>query len=174
MLDGGPGCEGFLGGRKIYVDEQARPERRAFAISHELSHWLLRRAGIPDEEDVVNYLGAATLLPRLAFEADLRRWGWDLLRLKAKHTHASFEAIARRICVLRDARACVFDWPLAGQRDAGAYVIPWHDAPAPSPEEREAAHAAREYGAPVELRPGLKAWPVIEHDWHRVITVANV
>lgn len=165
--------EGLLIGNIIFVAEAQRPQRRAFTIAHELAHWLLRLAGIPDTHDAVNYLAAALLLPRLEFERDLRRLGWDLIALCALHRFASFEVVARRITAMRDARACVFDKPLAGQRRPSSYVIPFDGVP-PTAEEREAARAAAHCGAPVELRTGLTAWPVFEHQWQRVITLANV
>lgn len=172
VLDGGPGCEGILVGRRIIVDVLMRPPRRAFVVAHELAHHILREAKIDDTEAVANYLAAAILMPRFDIEADFRRWGWDVLRIVAKYRHASFEAVARRIVALRDARACVFDKPLQGQAAPSMYVVPW-DGPPPSREERAAARAAVEHGAPIEFRSGLVAWPVLEWDWHRVITVAN-
>lgn len=173
VLDGGPGCDGLLVGSRIIVDESLRPQRRWFAIAHEIGHDIQRKEGLPDTEHGANYLASALLLPREAFELALRRWGWDLIRLAAHFRYASFEAIARRICALRDARACVFDRPLLQQCEPAEYTIPWRYR-RPTLEEREAADAAFECGAPVEFRAGLTAWPVLEHDWHRAITVANL
>lgn len=173
VFDGGPGSKGLLIAKKIYVDETQRPRRRAFTVGHEIGHDIEDEHGLPRAEWRANYLASALILPKLDFEADLRRWGWDLIRLAAKHPHASFECLARRIVALRDARACVFDRPLAGQRKPTSYAIPWRGA-RPSDEERTAAREAIACGAPVELRPGLTAWPVLEHDWHRAITVASL
>src|SRR5690606_35378099 len=97
VRDGGVGCKGYLIGDRIFVDETARSTRRAFAIAHEIGHHLQRKHGLRDTERGANYLGAALLLPRLDFIADLRRWGWDLIALRARHRHASFEALAHRI-----------------------------------------------------------------------------
>lgn len=171
VRDGGRGCVGYLIGDRIFVDESARSTRRAFAIAHEIGHHLQRKHGVRDTERGANYLAAALLLPRLDFIADLRRCGWDLIALRARHRHASFEALARRITALRGARACIFDRPLRGQAPPKSYVIP-NDRTRPTEEERIAAREAMECGAPVELRPGLTAWPVLEHDWHRAITIA--
>lgn len=172
VLDGGLGCAGFLVGRNIYVDESLRAQRRAFAVAHEVAHYLLRRRQMPDPEWKANYLASALLLPRDDFERDLRRWGWDLLRLCAQHRHASFEAVARRIVALREARAFVFDKPLAGQSRPRWYSVP--SGRRPSDEERLAAREAIASGAPVEVRAGLVGWPVIQADWHRAITVASL
>lgn len=169
VRDCGANEDGFLVGRVIYVPESHRRQRRAFAIAHELAHWFLRCAGLPDDEASVNYLAAALLLPRDDFERDLRRVGWDLIALCARHRWASFEACARRIVALRDARVHVFDKPLAGQRKPGRYSIPY--GLTPTTEERIAAAEAVRCGAPVEIRTGLTAFPVLEHDWHRAITL---
>lgn len=176
VMDAGPSpnrrCrQGLLVGRSILIDEALRRERRAFAIAHELAHFLLQLHGLPDTEANANYLASAMLLPRDDFGASLRRWGWDLIALHARHRLASFEAIARRIIALRSARACIFDKPLLGQAPPKSYVIPY-DRSRPTEEERTAAREAVESGAPVEMRAGLTAWPVLEHDWHRAITLA--
>lgn len=164
--------EGALVGRRIFVDYRLRRERRAFAIAHEIGHWLMRETPFARSERAANYIASALLLPRPDVEADFRRFGWDLIAICARHRWASFEAAARRIVALREARAIVFDHPLAEQRPPSFYSVPGGSTP--TDEERIAAREARLCGAPVELRPGLTAWPVLEHDWHRVITVQNV
>lgn len=168
VRDGGPGCEGVLIGHRIFVDEGLRPERRAFAIAHEIAHHLQRTAGFPDTERSANYLGSALLLPRDDFERDLRRVGWHLAHLRKSHPAASHEALARRIVALRDARAVVFDRPHRGQ--LRWYAIP-SESTVPDAEENEAAHEAFACGTPIDLRAGLSAWPVIEPKWARVIVV---
>lgn len=172
IYDGGAGCEGLLVGDEILIDEHMRTERRAFGIGHELGHWLQRRHGLPDTEHGANYLASAVLLPRDDFERDLRRCGWDLLRLRSLHRWASFEACARRIVALREARVFVFDRPLRGQKGPSWYSVPWGRSP--SDEERIAAREAVSTGAPVEIRAGLTGWPVIQDDWLRAITLAAV
>ena len=174
VSDGGPGCEGLLFEElgQILVDETLRRERRAFAVAHELGHFLLRRAGRPDREQDANYVAAALLLPRDDFERHLRWFSWDLVRLRTLHRWASCEALARRIVALRQARAFVFDKPLAAQMRPRWYSIP--SGLRPSPVEREAAREAALSGAPVNLDGSLSAWPVLEHDWHRVITLTDI
>lgn len=176
VRDGGPGCDGYLIGDRIFVDEALPSRRRGFAIAHETGHHVLREAGLevperPDER-AANYLASAMLLPRPDFEADLRRYGWDLIALCAKHRFASFEAVARRIVALRDAHVHVFDRPLAGQRKPGRYSVPY--GLRPTDEERLAAREAVACGAPVELRAGLTAWPVMEHNWARAIVLVSL
>lgn len=172
VLDGGPGCAGFLVGETILVDEALRLERRAFTVAHELAHYVLRERGLPDPEHAANYLASAVLLPRDDFDRDLKRLGWDLIALCARHRFASFEAVARRIVALRGARAFVFDKPLRGQREPSWYSVPWGQHP--SDEERLAAAEAVASGTPVEVRAGLTGWPVIQEDWARAITVTAV
>jgi hypothetical protein len=169
VRDGGPGCEGVLLGDTIIVDEELRPERRAFAIAHEIGHFIQRAERLRDSERGADYFAAALLQPRFEFESHLRRYGWDLIRLHALHRFASFEAIARRIVALREARAVVFDKPLVGQRRPFWYSVP--SGLRPTENERTAANEAVRCGAPVEIVTGCTAWPVLEHDWHRVITV---
>jgi hypothetical protein len=171
VLDGGPTCTGvLLPDGTVLVNDAERPERRAFTIAHEIAHCVLRSAGLEDDEPSANYLGAALLLPKDDFERDLRRCGWDLLHLRARHRLASFEALARRICALRDARMFVFDRPQDAPRRY--YSVPW--GLRPSDPEREAADEAERCGAPVEIVAGVTAWPVVEHGWHRVITLAAI
>ena len=171
LVQHSPGCEGLLVGERILVDDSLRPQRRAFAIAHELGHHLQRLHGLSDTEAGANYLASALLLPRDDFERDLRRHGWDLLRLCCDHRFASFEAVARRIVALREARAFVFDNPLRGQRESGWYSVPW--GLNPSEDERIAAQEAVDFGGPVEVVAGVTGWPVIEHDWVRVITLTS-
>src|SRR5690606_3462804 len=78
VMDCGPSpnarCrQGLLVGRSILVDENLRRERRAFAIAHELAHFLLQLLGLPNTEGNANYLASALLLPRADFQVDLRR-----------------------------------------------------------------------------------------------------
>lgn len=173
VYDGGPGSAGLLIAKRIYVDETLRSVRRAFTIAHEVAHDIQDEHGMPRIEWVADYIAAALLCPRLDFEASLRRMGWDLLHLRARYRLASYEVLARRIVALREARACVFDRPLQGQRDPTSYVIP-HDGSPPDEDEIDAAREAIACGTPVKYRAGLTAWPIIETAWARAITVANL
>lgn len=164
-------CRGKLIGDTVYVSDGLRAEMRAFDICHEIGHRICDEAGIPSTEWRANYLASALLLPRFEFEVDLRRVGWDLLALKARHRHASFEAVGRRIVALREARAVIFDRPLPPHTIRPPRPRTAPHGHRPTEEERVAAREAVLSGAPVELRAGLTAWPVLQHDWHRAITV---
>lgn len=56
------------------------PLYAAFAVGHELGHWLLTRHGYcgNDDEAAADYLGAALLAPRRAFLRARRALGHDL------------------------------------------------------------------------------------------------
>ncbi len=47
-------------------------------IAHELAHWALRRANIPDNEPSCDYLGAALVAPARAFRRAIKHLGADL------------------------------------------------------------------------------------------------
>jgi hypothetical protein len=161
---------GKLIGRTIYVDEDLRPEIRAFDCAHELGHHLCDEAGLPNTERNANYLASAMLLPSFEYKIDLRRHGWDLRALRRLHPNASWEAHARRLAALRGARVIIWDRPLPPYDIRGkTRTVPWRAQP--THEERIAAHEAVRSNEPVEMRAGLIAWPVLEPWWHRVIVV---
>lgn len=69
---------------RIILARGLPPLEAAFAVGHELGHWLLRRHGcLPDndEERHADYLAGALLAPRRAFLAARRALGEDLPRL---------------------------------------------------------------------------------------------
>lgn len=165
-------CRGKLVGRTIYVDEGLRPEMRAFDITHEIGHHLCNEHGLPNTERNANYLGSALLLPRFEYSIDLRREGWRLERLRLRHPSASWEVHARRLSALRDARVIIWDRPLPPRTEpTDTRTVPW--GLTPTREERIAAREAVMSRAPVELRPGLIAYPVLEPTWHRAVVVSS-
>lgn len=99
-----------IGAEMIRYPIRARPERVQRLVLHEVGHWVLQRAGESDEdEEDVDYLALALLLPRAHFLADLGELGHDLPAIKARHPNASHEAIAVRIVQLSPAFASVWD-----------------------------------------------------------------
>jgi len=81
---------------KIFVRRGLTIERRAFAISHELSEWWLRvreRYQGEDIEHVANSIAAAILSPRRAFRRAIEAYGGDFADLAAafrvSQTHAA-------------------------------------------------------------------------------------
>jgi Zn-dependent peptidase ImmA (M78 family) len=71
------------GADKIAIKRSVPRESAAFMVSHELSHWLLRREGLEksDEERAANYLAGCLLAPRPAFRSALRHVGPDFADL---------------------------------------------------------------------------------------------
>ncbi|MBN2294295.1 MAG: ImmA/IrrE family metallo-endopeptidase [Pirellulales bacterium] len=92
----------------ILLRSDPRPERRQWAVAHEIGEhvaWrVFERLGVdPREvagdarESVANQLAGRLLLPARWFEADAVAGGWDLLELKSRYATASHELIARRM-----------------------------------------------------------------------------
>jgi len=82
-------------GPVVVLDSAATPERRNFALAHEVAHILLGHSGEvgENEEREANRLASELLLPAMEF-APAANLG--LRELKEIFPHASFEAIARR------------------------------------------------------------------------------
>lgn len=70
---------------RIYLAHSVPPTYAAFAVGHELGHWLLARAGVRDndEQPSADYLGGALIAPRPAFLAAYRAVGRDFRQLAA-------------------------------------------------------------------------------------------
>ena len=95
----------------IFLGEEPRPERRQWAVAHEVGECMAHRlfrlldfplGSIPDSgrERAANYLAMALLLPRAWFERDGHACNWDLQELKEIYPTASYELIARRMLEL--------------------------------------------------------------------------
>lgn len=158
-------------GSAVYVPVRARRERQHGTLAHELGHVCLEQAGEPDSEDGARYLSGALMLPRRAFERDLAETSWDLRSLRARHTNASAEMIARRIVNLNDAVATIFDQGKVRTR----IVSPW------LPEryaritrfERELADQVLSTGEAVRGDELVWAFPIFSGFWRRVVLVAE-
>jgi Zn-dependent peptidase ImmA (M78 family) len=164
----------------ILIREDDRPERRQWAVAHELGEHLAhelfallaidpREAGDGVRESAANYLAARLLLPTGWFRADAVACDWELSELKQRYATASHELIARRMLDF-SAPICItiFDHGrlTARQSNQGGRV------PSLSPLERAAWLAAHEHGQPAEcvgdeLR--VRAWPIHEPEWKREI-----
>lgn len=157
-----------LDGSTIYVNARARPQRQHGLVAHELGHWALERAAEPDTELGARYLAGALMLPRLAFDRDLRATGWSLVELQARHPNASAEMIARRVTTLRDAVASIWD----GGRFTARVASPWLElGTRPTVQERQLAattFATGEVQHPAELVWSL---PVFDGAHRRVVVV---
>jgi len=99
---------GSVGQGTIVVGPAERPERRQWAVAHEIGESVAYRVfaslGVrPDDvpenarEQVANHLASCILLPRSWFIADGPPLKWDLVALKQRYSTASHELIARRM-----------------------------------------------------------------------------
>lgn len=175
VVTGPPGLGTYLCEDTIFVDPLEREERQGFGVIHECAHELLRGAGLPSTEALTNGLTSCVLLPRIDFMRDVRSTGRDLYALRGLHPWASHEAIARRIVSIAPAIAWVWD-RTAPRRRRYSIVTPgqrWHRRE-PLPVELDAMTAALECGEPVEAVGGVRAWPVREPGFERVICVSDL
>jgi hypothetical protein len=161
----------FLDGDDVHYDGRARPVRQHGLVAHEVAHYLLRRHGEDDPEPAARYTAGALMLPRRAYDRDLRETAWDLHELRRRHPNASAELCARRIAELRDAVVTILD---AGKVRARV-GSPWSSAPRArlTPLERELADAALTSGEVQRANDLLAAWPLFDGRWRRVIVVAE-
>lgn len=92
----------------ILLRPEPRPERRQWAVAHEIgehvahrvfAHWKVDANEISDNarEKAANWLAGRLLLPTASFHRDAAAHGWDLFALKSLYTTASHELIARRM-----------------------------------------------------------------------------
>ena len=98
------------GGLSILLKHDPRPERRQWAVAHEIGEYLSprvfdslaldpRTAPLAAREKIANlrFASRLLLLPTDWFQADAIENGWDLLDLKRRYGTASHELIARRM-----------------------------------------------------------------------------
>lgn len=160
-------------GHVIYVDARASGKRQHGLIAHELGHWALVRGREDNTERGARYLAGALLLPRRAFEEDLREMKWDLEQLRGRHVNASAELIARRVVNLKDAVASVWDNGKLTYRVWSPWLPERLWGRRPSRIEVKLAAAALESGQVERDQDLLAAWPVFEGGWRRVIVLAE-
>lgn len=177
---GGAAVEGQAA---ILLADDPRPERRQWAVAHEigesLAHRVFAELGVdPREappaarEDVANRLAGRLLLPRKWFAADGAALEWDLLALKARYATASHELIARRMLEMRSAViVTMFDQGRAVWRRSNRL----HRPPPMVMAERDAWRVAHATGRAVQCEAGelpegiadVRAWAIHEPEWKR-------
>ncbi|MEM8944922.1 MAG: ImmA/IrrE family metallo-endopeptidase [Planctomycetota bacterium] len=167
----------------ILLADDPRPERRQWAVAHEVGESLAYRvfvrlgvelADIPtsSRERVANQLASCLLLPHEWFAADGDRVGWDLLALKEVYTTASHELIARRMLAMRaSVIITMFDQGALQWRKSNSMRRPPELTIAESSTWRAAFESGRatEYEES-ELPEGVTkvtCWPVHEPGWRR-------
>ncbi|HEX3655696.1 MAG TPA: ImmA/IrrE family metallo-endopeptidase [Pirellulales bacterium] len=164
----------------ILIRSDPRPERRQWAVAHELgehlAHEVFARLAVDPidappaaREAIANYLASRLLLPTHWFSAISRTCDWALPNLKEAFVTASNELIARRMLDFEPA-ACISIY------DHGRLTCRWANRPGRPPPptflERECQLAAHQSGKTVTKMGELlrvRAWPIHEPDWKREI-----
>jgi hypothetical protein len=174
----------------ILVGRSERPERRQWAVAHEIGESVAYRvfgklgvrpdAAPPDaRERVANHLASCLLLPRRWFASDGRALDWDLPALKECYSTASHELIARRM--LEMSPPIVITLCDLGSVNWRRSNLPGR-VPRMLPAEVEAWQRSHTDGvaASASLDPAAKglervrAWPVHEPDWKREFVRSEV
>ncbi len=168
-----------LAGRPtVFLSPDDRPERLQWAAAHEIgesaAYQVFERLDLDPllappalREKVAAELAGALLLPRRAFEADVRRWDGDVPTLKSKYATASHELILTsqlRLDLL--ALVSVFDHGELTRRRTNGQLAP----PPLLTIERRAQLRAHATGQPAILSGHgvrVQAWPVHEPGWKR-------
>jgi len=179
------GEAGRTGRGTIFLGDDPRPERRQWAVAHEIgesvAHRVFAQLGtdvvdIPtaERERVANQLANCLLLPRAWLAADGDCFGWDLFELKQIYRTASHELIARRMLEMTPpVVVTLFDQGAMQWRRSNLGNRP----PSLSSAEASVWRTAFETGRPtefdhLELPEGIRqirCWPVHEPGWRREI-----
>ena len=169
----------------ILLADDPRPERRQWAVAHEIgefaAHRVFTQLGIDPEdlvsaerEQMANHLANALLLPCDWFRADGFAVDWDLFELKQIYATASHELIARRMLSMSPAVIIsLFDQGKLVWRKSNVQRRP----PPLVPAETSTWQAAHEKCQPAQyechdLPEGLRdvrCWPVHEPAFQREI-----
>ncbi len=171
-----------LGGHRatILLRSDPRPERRHWAVAHEIgehaAHRMFALLGVDPRETVpgarevvANHLAGRLLVPGAWFAADGSGCRWDLLELKARYATASHELIARRMLECRPpVIISIFD---QGEVHFRRSNLPGR-VPPPSSVEMHCWQWVHDRNRPQQTYEGLRAiqgWPVHEEGWKREI-----
>ena len=164
----------------ILLKPELRPERRHWAIAHEIGEhtvWRVfaalgvdpRETGPDARETTANHLANRLLLPGDWFGVDAKRCGWDLADLKRRYATASHELIARRMLDFAPpVIITIFDQGRVSLRRSNV----WGRIPAPSATEMQCWRAAHRGNQPQQLQAEscvTRSWPVHEPGWKREI-----
>ncbi len=163
----------------ILLRDDPRPERRHWAVAHEIGEQICHRvfaklsldAGETTElrEHVANLLASRILLPSAAFRDAYQSCDGDLGELKTRFSTASHELIARRMLdLIPHLVIAVFDqgkllWRRSNLRGR---MPPW------LPEERalgKQCHVSGQTQLQTAGRWSITAWPIHEPHWKREI-----
>lgn len=164
----------------ILIQPDSRPERRQWAVAHEigehLAHEIFARCGFDPaaesqsaREQVANALAGRLLVPAEWFLSCAALNDWDLFELKRHFSTASHELIARRMLDAPvPAVITLFDQGRMTWRKANSESR----APALCDIEKSAWNVAHFQGRKGVARRGalsVQAWPIHEPHWKREI-----
>jgi Zn-dependent peptidase ImmA (M78 family) len=169
----------------ILLRPEPRPERRQWAVAHEIGEHLAHRvfdalsidprvADPRAREMVANSLAGRLLVPGAWLGDDGPACGWDLLRLKALYRTASHELLARRMLDMPPpVIVTIFDREAIYFRAGNVRG----QVPPPSPAEWDCYRSVHRDGRPCQ-RDGdwltVRGWPVHEEGWKREILRTEV
>ncbi|MBA4019127.1 MAG: hypothetical protein C0483_18325 [Pirellula sp.] len=167
----------------VYVRPEPRPERRQWAVAHELGeHFaaeVLAALGIETDEATperreqsAHLFAERLLLPQAWLMREGQACSWDLCRLKERFSTASHELIARRVvaCLPAAVVTVVDDGSIHWRRDARGR------RPRLLPEERALLEDCRVTGTPRERIVNgvrLRCWPIHEAEHRREILLTQ-
>ena len=164
----------------ILLKAELRPERRQWAIAHEVGEACCQRLfdrlrldaswdAPGSREAFANQLANRLLLPSDWFAHDARDLDWDLPRLKVRYRTASHELIARRMLDFDvPIVISIFDQAQLTFRKQNCGEA----APALLALERDLQRAAHQQNRPQQATAGrlsVQAWPIHEPCWQREI-----
>ncbi|MCH8839878.1 MAG: ImmA/IrrE family metallo-endopeptidase [Planctomycetes bacterium] len=169
----------------ILLADDPRPERRQWAVAHEIGEFVAHRVvellGVDlkdfrpsGREQIANRLASCLLLPRQWFSDDGRAVKWDLLTLKEIYRTASHELIARRMLEMSSpVIVTLFDQGQPQWRRSNVLRRPPRLIPAEEKTWRAAFDGARatqyDDGDLPEGIDEVRCWPVHEPGWRRGI-----
>ncbi len=152
--------------RVIRLNTTEHPIRQQGTCGHELGHFGLIRAGLPNTERGAKHVGGAVLMPWVQMNRHIAQTERSILKLRVLHPNASAIALAVRITQLRDTVATIID--PHGHEKPWRVHSPWIDDPRitlkVSRWERELAERAFAAGEEVrdERAPLSYALPVFD------------
>lgn len=182
------GHEMVSGTWRIIVRPPVRPERESFAIAHEMAHihWMdeIHHNGDPSLggklEYFCNKFASLLIVPYYWFKDDARETGYDLFELKKIYTTASHELLANRLAGLRQTVVTIFDDDGNEKRVTRRFTASGNAPVKLSKAETQIIKDVCWSGSVIEKtgtvredgrfeRVKLKAYPVFEGEWKRVI-----
>jgi len=194
---GSEGCGGNrgderLGGEQlgvILLASESRPERRHWAIAHEVgesaAHRVFERLGIAPidapattRESVANRLAGRILAPHRWLAADGRDYDWELPALKQIYATASHELLARRTleALPTPALVTVLDHGKVSWRRSNVY----RQTPPMATAEYDCWRRTHREGLSFDHAEvgtsiaRVRCWPVHEPDWRREIMLTEL